>query len=942
MLRSLLASILLMYSLCSVAQQKSTLRGTVADSTNKELLEMASVSVQDPKDSSLITYTLTDKKGAFVLNGLPENKAVRLLISYTGYRTYSRILPADRATDLGQVFLPLATRDLNTVVIEGDRPPVAIRADTIEFNAAAFKTRPNAVVEDLLKKLPGVDIDEEGGITVNGKKVSRILVDGREFFANDPKLATKNLPSNIIDKVQVMDTKTKQEAKMGVQKDGEDRTINLTLKADKKKGLFGRISAGYGTDERFEASGMVNYFNGPKQISFLGSSNNLNKIGFSQGEMMSVAERKGGGTSVMVSNGGIEVNGISFGGGGEGIRTASTLGYNYNDRWNDKANVNNSYFFNNTNSRNYSISNRQRLIDNYNIYGIRDGYGRNTNHRMNFSVDIELDSVTQLSIRPSFDYTRQSANNNGDETTRDENNALVNTNKTTNRSLSDRYNFQNNIDFTRQLKKKGRSIGLNFSNTYNTQEGNAYVVSDRDFYVNELVDSTANTNQRTISDSKNENYRVQLSFNEPLSAVWRLNVSYAWNYNLSKSNRRTYNYDEGAKDYTELDSLFTNRFRTLNTSQQPQLSFIYSSKDKKWNATLGGTVYLNVLDNHSYTDNTTLRQYQTNLSPNSRISYRLKNNGNLSLNYNGYMQQPSIDQLQPVRDNANTLNIRVGNPDLKPSFSQNIRFGFDRFSPTGFGIFSGIGIMPVLNRISTATRILSGGGQETKAINVDGTYSINANLNISKNKKAKDYQWRINGGFFGNGSKNINFSTLGNAKGDTVLRANSTMNWSLSPMLNFSYSYKELLDVTMMYRPSFNAVKYSVTPPNSQNSYYTHRANVGATLYWPYNFSLENDVNYTYNSRTSPGFRKGVVLWNMGLAYDFFKNKSAQLKLSAYDLLRQNTSVRRMQSDYYIDDYQTNIVEQYFMLTFSYNISKFGAKPKTSNRRGQGGGFMIW
>lgn len=227
---------------------------------------MASVSVQDPKDSSLITYTLTDKKGAFVLNGLPENKAVRLLISYTGYRTYIRTLNADRPTDLGQIFLPSAARDLNTVVIEGDRPPVAIRADTIEFNAAAFKTRPNAVVEDLLKKLPGVDIDEDGGITVNGKKVSRILVDGREFFANDPKLATKNLPSHIIDKVQVVDTKTKQEAKMGITKDGEDRTINLTLKADKKRGLFGRVSAGYGTDERFEAGGMVNYFNGPKQI----------------------------------------------------------------------------------------------------------------------------------------------------------------------------------------------------------------------------------------------------------------------------------------------------------------------------------------------------------------------------------------------------------------------------------------------------------------------------------------------------------------------------------------------------------------------------------------------------------------------------------------------------------------------------------------------------
>ncbi|MFD2885730.1 outer membrane beta-barrel protein [Chitinophaga cymbidii] len=939
MLRIVPLMLVLIASLHARAQQKMELKGTVADSASHELLEMATVTVQDSKDSSLITYTLTDKRGAFRLQGIPADKPVRFLVSYTGYHTHIKTLPPGRPADLGRIILAPAPHELNTVVVEGNRPPVSIRQDTIEFNASSFKTRPNAVVEDLLKKLPGVDIDEEGNITVNGKKVSRILVDGREFFANDPKLATKNLPSAIIEKVQVVDTKTKQEARMNVQKDGEDKTINLTLKADKKKGLFGRLSAGGGTDERFELGGMANAFNGARQISILGSSNNLNKVGFTQSEIFSTINTKNGIVINSNSNGSFAINGIGFGGTGDGIRTTSMIGYNYNDKWN-KTDVNNSYFFNNSDARFRTLNTREYLNGDGHLFtsSDRNGYSRNANHRVNFNFDIELDSTLRLTLAPAYDYTKASSNASGNEITTAEDGSLVNTNESSNRALSTNHNFSNTLGLTKQLRKKGRSIGLQFTNNYTTYNEDAYNRSDVEYYENEAVTDDRHVDQLTIADNKNERYRISISYTEPLSATWKMTAGYGFDYNANSSNRQTYNYDPDSKTYTDLDDAYTNRFRTINTSQTPNL--VLSHNSEKWRVSVGGSLYLNLLDNYSYTTNTSLKQYQTNFAPNSRVSYKLKNGGYINLGYNGNMQQPTLEQLQPVPDNTNPLNVRIGNPDLKPSFSQQIRFGYDRFTPNGIGVFSGVTFSPILNRFSTASFINSKGERTTQTINVDGAYNMNANFSLSKSKKTKDMQYRISGGAFINGSRNISYSNTGNAAGDTTLYRNIALNWSYSPYVMFNYAWKELLDISTSYRPTYTDARYK--PANStQGSFFVQRATLGTTLYWPGNFSWDNDVNYSYNSRITPGFQQHVVLWNMGLAYDFFKDKSLQLKLSAFDLLRQNTSVRRMVNELYIEDVQTDIVEQYFMLTATWNFSKFGAKPKGGNRRMDGGRNMF-
>ncbi len=921
--------ILLMFCLAATAQQRTEVKGAVADSASNEFLEMATVTAQDAKDSSLITYTLTDRKGAFRLTGLPAGKPVRILVSYTGYRTWIQTVGTDRAPDLGRISLAPAPRELGVVEVAGNRPPISIRKDTIEFNADAFKTRPNAVVEELLKKLPGVDIDPDGKITVNGKPVSRIMVDGKDFFGGDSKIALKNLPTHIIDKVQVSDTKTKIESKIGVEKDGEDKTINLTLKPGKKKGLYGRVTGGYGTDERYDASGMINFFNGSRQISLLGSSNNLNKSGFSVNEMMSAAPMRGGGMTVAFGDGGMNVNGMSFSGGGEGIRTGSMLGVNYNDEWSKDLKSNTSYNFNNTNSK-FSTLSENRYNDGRSVFGNREGYGRNQAHNVNLNLEYQLDSMTILSIVPRFSNTRQSSKTTSEETTFRDLDDKANERNGRNTSRSDQNNFSLDFNAMRTLNKKGRSISFRFKGNYGETTGNAFNYSDQKFYVGNVLDSTNILDQQSITSGKRESYDAAITYVEPLSDRWRMNASYSYRYNVNNSRRETYNFNENEKGYSEFDSLYSNRFNNKQMTHSPTVNFQFSNKKKNINATIGGGVLFNTLENYSFYDKQAFRQDQVNFNPNSRITYTFADKGQLTFSYNGYSQQPSIEQLQPVPDNSNPLNIRLGNPDLKTVFSQSFNLNYNKFKPNGFGIFSYASFRPVNNQFSTMTRVNSDGSQVTQTINVNGVYNANGSINLSYNKVKKDFQFRTNGGVFVNYSNNVNYSNINNKRGDTAVHKNVSKNFSIGPNVNASFSWKELLDLTMNYRPNYNQVTNDRT--NVKTSNFTQRFTMGGTLYWPKHFFIDNDLQYTYNSNIAPGFKKGVPVYSAAIGYEFMK-RSANIKLYGYDLFRQNTNIRRMVSELGTFDTRTAMVDQYFMLSFTYNFAKFGSKIGSNRRR---------
>ncbi|WP_295118099.1 TonB-dependent receptor [uncultured Chitinophaga sp.] len=934
MLRYLfLAVMTLLSSIHGLAQSKINWTGKVVDSTTKEILELATVAVNDSKDSSMVTYTLTDNKGHFKLESLPVGKTLVLLISYTGYKQYRRVIKVEPGEnkDLGTFILSPSSRSLNEVVVEGEKPPIAFKNDTLEFNASSFKTKPNAVVEDLLKKLPGVDVDQDGKITVNGKPVSRVLVDGKEFFGNDPKIATKNLPKEIVDKIQVVDTKTKVQELLGQKTDGEDKTINITLKEDKKNGLFGRITGGIGTQHRYDASAMVNMFNKKRQFSVLGAVNNLNNTGFSMDDMMGVQNGGGNrGVAVSVSGGNMSIsaNGITLGGiGGEGIRRIATGGINYNEDFSQKLKMNGSYFYNYADTRTESSIRRENInLDTSTFYNERrSGVGTSENNRLDMNLTYSIDSTTTLIVQPNLSNTQSTNFARSIASTTNEDGSLINSSNTVNRSESNNLNFRNNMSLVKQLNKKGRSLSLEFNNNYGKNTSDGYVEAEN-HYVIGGQDSMTLINQYTRSIGDNQGYGGSITYIEPLNKVLRLELRYGVNYSLNNTERRTYNYDP-SKGYDDLDSLYSNKFRSTTLQQTPQVTL--NLQGKKFSGTIGGGMQFNTLKNYSYflDDSITLRQQS--FVPNTRITYAFSNFTRIGLNYSLYTQQPTIDQLQPVQDNTNTLFQRLGNPDLKSAFRHNIGFNFNTGTPKGFFMGLNGSFSPVTNNITNETYFDEKGVQISRPINVGGNYGSNIFMYSSFSKKTKDWNHRINL----NGGVSMNKSISYTTKSNKERLENETYNYSVAPSLNYNITFKELFDISPGYRINYRK-NTSTLNAMGNTDFVSHTASFSNALYWPKNFVWENDINYTYNSNMSPGYRKDFTLWNMSVSRMMLKNNRGTIKLSVYDLLNQNTSVRRNVSQYSIEDTQTMIVQQYFMLSFTYNISSFGGGTAPARKAG--------
>lgn len=943
-----LAAITLLCSIQGLAQSKINWTGKVVDSTTKEILELATVSVNDVRDSSLVTYTLTDSKGYFKLEGLPLGKTLNLLISYTGYKHYRRSFKVEEGgRDFGPIILAPSSKSLNEVVIEGERPPIAIRQDTIEFNAASFKTKPNAVVEDLLKKLPGVDVDKDGAITVNGKKVSRVLVDGKEFFGGDPKIATKNLPKDIVDKIQVMDTKTKVEELTGKQASGDEKTINISLKEDKKKGVFGRINAGAGTQNRYDASASINMFNKKRQLSFLGAANNLNSTGFTLNDIMSMLQSSGQQVrSVSVSYGSsgassMSVNGISVGGGagGDGIRKVYSGGLNYNDELSKDLKLNSSYFFNRGDGHTERSSNRvttntdTAFTDSQ--WSIGDGI--NDNHRLNLGVNYNIDSMTTLSVNPSFEYTKGNNFTRSHSERVREDGLKINNSDINNNSEAESANFRNSLSLVRLLNKNGKSLSFEFNNSYNTSNSDVYYNAHNEFFQTG-IDTTIN--QYARSRSTIQSYGGTLTYTQPLSKTWKMDLRYMINYNRNEMDKNTFNYNETSKGYDDPDPAFSDKFRSVTVQQKPEISFNYSGK--KLRSTFGSGLLINSLDNFSYTQDRSIKINQVSLVPTMRTNYQLTKSSSLNLNYWFFANQPTADQLQPVQDNSNPLYKRLGNPDLKNALSHSFSLGYNMFNMNkGYNIFANLSFNPTSNSIQNETTLNEVTGEQvSRPVNVDGNYSTNMNVNFSKTKKTKNSNYRIslmsNGGI----NKTLTFTNRIKAGQDTIRQRNEVNGFNIGPGINFTYGYKELFEIVPSYRLNYRKSKYSIASMNDAEQI-THTMSLGTSLYWPKKFIWENDINFTYNNNIAPGYRKGVTLWNMAISRQVLKNDKGLVKLMVYDVLNQNTSVRRNIGSEFIEDSQTLIVKQYFMLSFTYNISSFGGATKAPRRSNNGGMIMF-
>ena len=863
------------------------IKGRLLDSLGKMPLELANVFVYNKVDSVLIKKTLTDENGNFVIAHVPSGRQLVLVISFTGCVNYRSqfILQEKQLLDIGNIQMHPKRNELDTVVVQMRIPPVIFKKDTIEYNAGAFKTHPNAVVEDLLKKLPGLEVDVSGNITFNGKPVSKVLVDGREFFIGNFLMATRNIPADMVSKIQLTDSKTLEEVFNNRPAKGTNKTLNIKLKNSKNE-LFGYVHAGVGTDTRYESSGMANYFNNEQKITVLASGNNINNIGFS-----------GSGDLGVVNP-------------GNGIVESMLLGANYVDGWGKKVKLNGSYYFDQVKTSNESgIAKKQMILPDSSISSNTQTIAQNNvnGNRMQFTVDLAADSLDVINLSPDFNISHSTGTNVSNTSTAGSKDEKLNQSIVTNFNDQATNTYALQAFWGRRLNERGRSLTIAFNGMQNQQRSNSLNKSDNIFYRNNLIDSTVQLNQRVYTHANAGNYNFLIAYNEPISRLMRLIINENITVNTSNSDKKTFTLDS-AGNVISLNSDFSGEFSSRNFTSASNVLVEYVNK--KWEVNAGITGLYNRLTNYSGVDKNTLQQSQFNYSPAIVINFHSIPGNVFRINYSANTQQPTPDQLLPIPDNSNPLAIRVGNPDLRPSFSQNFLLGFSQFNEKKSFDFN-VQFNPVENKIINSVYYDNFGRQLSQFINIDGNYSVAADISVKRNwsSGAMRYDAAI-----GTTVSYLHEVTLVN------LQRVITQNKTLAERISGGVNVKELLSFTIAYTISANSLLYN--PSRAQvSNYILHTLNSSLILNIS-SYRFLTAISYSNNNNVPPGFEHSSLLWNLGMSKSFFKNQRLVGKLIVYDLLKQNSNLKRVVASNYVEDMQSNVLLRYMLISITYHLKR--------------------
>ncbi len=917
--------------------QKGTIKGRLIDSVGKQQLLNATISVLNEKDSSMEAFGTSKADGNFSITGISQGEYI-VQITFQGYQYIfkkAKISAADLVVDYGNVYMQPQYKELDGVKVIA--APVLIKKDTLEFSAGAFKTKPNANVEDMLKKLPGVEVNKDGTVKAQGEQVQKVLVDGKTFFGNDPKMATQNLPADMVDKVQFFDDMSEQSKFSGFDDGNRQKTMNITTKKDKRKGVFGNATIGAGDNDRFKAKLSANYFNGNQQLSLIGGGNNINEQNFSFQDIMGIMGGGGGGgfgggrgvTTISIGGGGARPTG---GGGGflssllggsnnGGIAKNWNIGLNFKDVLSKRIETNGSYFFNNTNIAKIQSAFRETKLraDTTLLSKSSDiSDSKNQNHRVNWQFDWTLDSLgnNSLQLKPTFTYQVSDSRSQSINSANNNKGLSINNTDRTNVSNNDGYNFNNELLFRHRFAKRGRSVSVNLSQSINNSDNINTAYSINEFY-------QPNNRKDTIQQRSNQNtngYTLgsNVSYTEPINREQGIELTYSYNYTKNKSDRYTYNYNKLSQQFDQIVDLLSNRFD--NTNKISRAGATFRTQKQTYNWSVGMQFQNTTIEGLNISKGTGVSQSFENWLPNAQFQYSLNRSKNFRFNYRTRTNQPSVTQLQPVPDNSNPLNIRLGNPDLKQEYSHNINVNYNTFNIANFSnLFVGLSYSNTSNKIVNEINIDPNGRQTQRPINLEGVYSLSANGNFGFPLKKL--------------VSNMNFNTgISFAKDASILNGqrNNIDNLSVTGGMTVTYN-KGNFDANFSTSMAYNNAKYSLQS-QQDGDFFNQTLGAEFTYTMFKSWILNSDFDYTYYSGRGAGFNQSVPLWTLSLSKQLFEDKRAEIKLTVFDVLNKNISINRVIDPTYTEDQEFNVLKRYFLLSFTYNLRKFG--------QGRGGSGM--
>ena len=905
--------ILLLLLVCSstLFAQRFTLEGQVKD-PDAIALEGATVYLQSLKDSITMAYGITNKTGQFSININAED-ATQLLfnVAYLGYTPYAKNIdvPSGKEFNMGTVTLSDAVERLDVISIIAKAPPIVIKKDTIEYNADSFKTLPNDRAEDLLKKLPGVEFDIDGNITVNGVEVEAINVDGMSFFGEKMgDIALKNLPSNVISKVQVTDFKTNLQKFTGEESDSGTKEINLKIKKGKNKAFFGDLNGGVGTDDKYQANANLFQMIDGKQIGFISGTNNINmRRGF---------------TALPDANS------------SNGYVESDFIGTNYSKgRW-DETRVNANYKYSANNQDNSSTRYRDNFLPNLN-------YTTNTESNSstdsdNHSGDLDLkflvpsknkDSKSKVQISNEFKFNRDTSDSfsNSETESKSKDGTAISDYLSESESDSKSTSFDNELSAIVRTGSGRDFFNLKLSTDFDNSETDSKNYSEN---ILRQQGTTEVQDQIRTNDNSTSNINFNAYWFKELFTNFRIIPKYTATINHNKNEKNVYDYDDIDADYTSFNNLQSFDSKYSVTTLKPALRFRYEFKEFRFEAE---GAYTNTF--RKYTDQLDVnRNFDADfkyLTYSGRIRYRDdKGYKDISLDYNQNVDLPSSNELQPVANVSNITHIVTGNPNLDPGLSHNLRFRYqNNLAFNNITVSGNASAKIVEDKIINSTITDDDLIKRTTYDNINGDYSISGNASISKSYYSQN--------------TNINLSAKFNASFDNNISLQNGVKFTgkstvLKPSLGFKYTYNKKLDFAVNYSYSMNETEYD-TDAFSDNEYFVQNLKFDTSIFFLKNAFFSNKVAYTYNSRVGDDFDGDAVFWNAGLGVQLWNDK-ATVTLVGYDILGMNNGYRRSVTETYIQDIENKILEQYFMLTFTFKFGTIAGQNMNVRPSREGGG----